>query len=171
MHRAITLLTLACQRISIHINWKNAGNSNSWTKRLLFHRRYVNAVHVNTKLTLNSYCLVFDWMKCCDSYSTISCCYQFRLYFLSIYPLSEMYNLIGFGLPIWLVYLMFSIFNIAFLLFQFQIFCKDEWKLSFVGTVNNIGQFVGIPLGGFISDRWAYYAIILLTSNTWSNNK
>ncbi|XP_030571482.1 solute carrier family 22 member 4-like [Drosophila novamexicana] len=37
---------------------------------------------------------------------------------------------------------------------EFGIFCKDEWKLSLVGTINNVGQFVGIPLGGFFADRY-----------------
>lgn len=37
---------------------------------------------------------------------------------------------------------------------EFNIFCSDEWKLSMVGTLNNIGQFVGIPIGGYISDRY-----------------
>ncbi|XP_034483396.1 organic cation transporter protein-like [Drosophila innubila] len=37
---------------------------------------------------------------------------------------------------------------------EFGIFCKDEWMLNMVGTINNIGQFVGIPLGGFIADRY-----------------
>ncbi|XP_061397194.1 solute carrier family 22 member 3, partial [Musca vetustissima] len=36
----------------------------------------------------------------------------------------------------------------------FNIYCSDEWKLSLVGTLNNIGQFVGIPIGGYISDRY-----------------
>ncbi|EDW35097.1 GL25415 [Drosophila persimilis] len=36
---------------------------------------------------------------------------------------------------------------------EFGIFCGDQWKLSMVGTVNNIGQFVGIPLGGYLADR------------------
>lgn len=31
---------------------------------------------------------------------------------------------------------------------------EDEWKLTLVGTINNIGQFVGMPLGGYISDRY-----------------
>ncbi|KAL7734287.1 hypothetical protein ACLKA6_010630 [Drosophila palustris] len=35
----------------------------------------------------------------------------------------------------------------------FGIYCDDEWKLSLVGTINNIGQFFGIPLGGFVADR------------------
>ncbi|KAI8037786.1 hypothetical protein M5D96_009287 [Drosophila gunungcola] len=37
---------------------------------------------------------------------------------------------------------------------RFGIFCADQWKLSMVGTVNNIGQFVGIPLGGYLADRY-----------------
>ncbi|XP_022216949.2 organic cation transporter protein-like [Drosophila obscura] len=37
---------------------------------------------------------------------------------------------------------------------EFGIFCKDEWMLSMVGTINNVGQFVGIPLGGFFADRY-----------------
>ncbi|KAH8380177.1 hypothetical protein KR009_009343 [Drosophila setifemur] len=37
---------------------------------------------------------------------------------------------------------------------DFGIFCDDEWKLSMVGTVNNLGQFFGIPIGGFVADRY-----------------
>ncbi|KRF84583.1 solute carrier family 22 member 3 isoform X1 [Drosophila virilis] len=37
---------------------------------------------------------------------------------------------------------------------DFEIFCDDEWKLSLVGTINNLGQFFGIPLGGFVADRY-----------------
>lgn len=37
---------------------------------------------------------------------------------------------------------------------EFGIYCKDEWKLTMVGTINNVGQFVGIPLGGFFADRY-----------------
>ncbi|XP_034657467.1 organic cation transporter protein [Drosophila subobscura] len=37
---------------------------------------------------------------------------------------------------------------------EFGIFCKDEWMLSMVGTINNVGQFVGIPIGGFFADRY-----------------
>ncbi|XP_017072487.1 organic cation transporter protein-like [Drosophila eugracilis] len=37
---------------------------------------------------------------------------------------------------------------------EFGIYCEDEWKLSMVGTINNVGQFVGIPLGGFFADRY-----------------
>ncbi|XP_017840801.2 organic cation transporter protein [Drosophila busckii] len=37
---------------------------------------------------------------------------------------------------------------------DFGIYCDDEWKLSLVGTINNLGQFFGIPLGGFLADRY-----------------
>ncbi|XP_068142334.1 LOW QUALITY PROTEIN: organic cation transporter protein [Drosophila tropicalis] len=37
---------------------------------------------------------------------------------------------------------------------DFGIYCDDEWKLSLVGTVNNLGQFFGIPIGGFVADRY-----------------
>lgn len=37
---------------------------------------------------------------------------------------------------------------------EFGIYCEDEWKLSMVGTINNVGQFVGIPLGGYFADRY-----------------
>ncbi|KAH8404444.1 hypothetical protein KR222_002044, partial [Zaprionus bogoriensis] len=37
---------------------------------------------------------------------------------------------------------------------EFGIFCKDEWKLTLVGTINNVGQFVGIPIGGYFADRY-----------------
>ncbi|XP_023305322.2 solute carrier family 22 member 3 [Lucilia cuprina] len=45
---------------------------------------------------------------------------------------------------------------------DFDIFCSDEWKLSLVGTLNNIGQFIGIPLGGFISDRYGRVTALAL---------
>ncbi|KAH8372352.1 hypothetical protein KR093_011190, partial [Drosophila rubida] len=37
---------------------------------------------------------------------------------------------------------------------EFGIFCSDEWMLSLVGTINNVGQFIGIPIGGFFADRY-----------------
>ncbi|KAM8708242.1 hypothetical protein ACLKA7_015244 [Drosophila subpalustris] len=37
---------------------------------------------------------------------------------------------------------------------EFGIFCDDEWKLTLAGTINNVGQFVGIPVGGFFADRY-----------------
>ncbi|XP_060659361.1 LOW QUALITY PROTEIN: solute carrier family 22 member 7-like [Drosophila nasuta] len=46
---------------------------------------------------------------------------------------------------------------------EFDIFCSDKWKLSMVGTVNNVGQFVGIPLGGYLSDRYGRKLILVIT--------
>lgn len=40
------------------------------------------------------------------------------------------------------------------ILSEFNLTCDSEWKLSFVGTINNIGQFLCLPLTGFISDRY-----------------
>ncbi|XP_014093801.3 organic cation transporter protein [Bactrocera oleae] len=37
---------------------------------------------------------------------------------------------------------------------DFGIYCNDEWKLTLTGTINNVGQFIGIPLGGLISDKY-----------------
>jgi hypothetical protein len=38
--------------------------------------------------------------------------------------------------------------------FQWNITCAEhEWKLTLVGTVNNVGQFIGFPLAGIFSDR------------------
>ncbi|XP_055904031.1 solute carrier family 22 member 3-like [Eupeodes corollae] len=37
---------------------------------------------------------------------------------------------------------------------DFKVFCSDEWKLAIVGSTNNLGQVIGIPLGGYISDRY-----------------
>ncbi|XP_055855235.1 solute carrier family 22 member 3-like [Episyrphus balteatus] len=45
---------------------------------------------------------------------------------------------------------------------DFKIFCSDEWKLAMVGTINNLGQFIGIPLGGLISDRYGRRLVIVL---------
>ncbi|XP_056636575.1 organic cation transporter protein-like [Diorhabda sublineata] len=41
------------------------------------------------------------------------------------------------------------------ILHEYNLQCEENlWKLSMVGTVNNIGQFVGLFIGGFISDRY-----------------
>ncbi|KAL9908317.1 organic cation transporter protein isoform X1 [Glossina fuscipes] len=47
---------------------------------------------------------------------------------------------------------------------EFHIYCKDEWKLSMVGTLNNIGQFIGIPIGGYISDMYGRRTSLILCS-------
>ncbi|XP_055906949.1 solute carrier family 22 member 7-like [Eupeodes corollae] len=43
---------------------------------------------------------------------------------------------------------------------DFGIYCSDEWKLSMVGTVHNLGKFIGIPLGGYVSDRYGRRTIL-----------
>lgn len=40
------------------------------------------------------------------------------------------------------------------ILSSFDLTCDQEWKLSLLGTINNVGQFVCMPLTGFISDRY-----------------
>ncbi|XP_050537515.1 solute carrier family 22 member 21-like isoform X2 [Daktulosphaira vitifoliae] len=38
---------------------------------------------------------------------------------------------------------------------EFGLMCEDnKWKLSMVGTLNNFGQFVGLPLSGVIADKY-----------------
>lgn len=37
---------------------------------------------------------------------------------------------------------------------EWNITCdENQWMLTLVGTINNIGQFIALPLSGFISDR------------------
>ncbi|XP_020817424.1 putative transporter B0252.3 isoform X2 [Drosophila serrata] len=48
---------------------------------------------------------------------------------------------------------------------EFGIFCSERWKLSMVGTVNNIGQFIGRALGGRIAlccFVWLIHTLIAL---------
>nr|XP_018911326.1 PREDICTED: organic cation transporter protein-like [Bemisia tabaci] len=48
---------------------------------------------------------------------------------------------------------------------EFDLMCdNNRWKLTLVGTVNNIGQFVGLPIGGMISD--AYGRRFLMVTGT-----
>ncbi|XP_060853178.1 solute carrier family 22 member 4-like [Rhopalosiphum padi] len=38
---------------------------------------------------------------------------------------------------------------------EFGLMCEDnKWKLSMVGTINNFGQFIGIPMSGIVADRY-----------------
>ncbi|KAJ9596866.1 hypothetical protein L9F63_012122 [Diploptera punctata] len=38
---------------------------------------------------------------------------------------------------------------------EWDITCdENQWKITLVGTVNNIGQFIGYPVAGYFSDRW-----------------
>lgn len=45
--------------------------------------------------------------------------------------------------------------------FQFGILCdENEYKLALVGTINNIGGFLFMPLTGVLSDKWAKFQAI-----------
>ncbi|XP_025418680.1 solute carrier family 22 member 5-like, partial [Sipha flava] len=38
---------------------------------------------------------------------------------------------------------------------EFGLMCEDnKWKLSMVGSINNFGQFIGIPISGVIADKF-----------------
>lgn len=43
--------------------------------------------------------------------------------------------------------------NIYFVRFQFDLVCDNEYKLAFVGVVNNFSRFVFMPIAGVLSDR------------------
>jgi len=30
---------------------------------------------------------------------------------------------------------------------------ENKWKLSIVGSINNLGQFIGIPVSGIVADK------------------
>ncbi|XP_017766247.1 PREDICTED: organic cation transporter protein-like isoform X1 [Eufriesea mexicana] len=40
----------------------------------------------------------------------------------------------------------------------------NRWKLTLVGTINNVGQFVGLIFAGYISDRYGRRTILTLTT-------
>lgn len=46
---------------------------------------------------------------------------------------------------------------------QFEIFCDDEWKLSLVGTISSLAQFIGYPIAGFMSDKYGRKTMIALS--------
>ncbi|XP_050424536.1 organic cation transporter-like protein [Adelges cooleyi] len=47
----------------------------------------------------------------------------------------------------------------------FGIFCKkNKWKLTTVGSLNNIGQFVSLPISGILSDKYGRKKIIIVGS-------
>ncbi|CAK9832329.1 Solute carrier family 22 member 21 [Anthophora retusa] len=40
----------------------------------------------------------------------------------------------------------------------------NRWKLALVGTINNVGQFVGLIFAGYVSDRYGRRTILTLTT-------
>lgn len=47
---------------------------------------------------------------------------------------------------------------------DFNITCEaNDWKLTMVGTVNNIGQFVALPVAGYLSDRFGRRWVLLVS--------
>lgn len=52
-------------------------------------------------------------------------------------------------------FLTFLIFTLIFaLFFKFDIHCEDSYKLALIGTVNNIGRALFLPLTGILSDKY-----------------
>lgn len=37
--------------------------------------------------------------------------------------------------------------------FQFNIHCEDSYKLALIGSINNVGRFIFLPLTGMLADR------------------
>ncbi|XP_059622392.1 organic cation transporter protein-like [Phlebotomus argentipes] len=48
------------------------------------------------------------------------------------------------------------------ILSEWNLGCSEEWKLSLVGTINNVGQFVCLPLTGYFSDRFGRRTAFIL---------
>ncbi|XP_050079873.1 uncharacterized protein LOC126567701 [Anopheles maculipalpis] len=47
---------------------------------------------------------------------------------------------------------------------DFNVTCaQNDWKLTLVGTVNNVGQFVALPIAGYLSDRFGRKWILLVS--------
>ncbi|EDS45427.1 organic cation transporter [Culex quinquefasciatus] len=47
---------------------------------------------------------------------------------------------------------------------EFNITCpNNDWKLALVGTVNNIGQFVALPVAGYLSDRYGRKLVLVMS--------
>ncbi|CAH1388552.1 unnamed protein product [Nezara viridula] len=47
---------------------------------------------------------------------------------------------------------------------EFNLFCEEnEWKRTSVGTIHNIGEFIGMPLAGLFSDRFGRKTLIITT--------
>lgn len=51
------------------------------------------------------------------------------------------------------VRMVFFYSNWLFLFFQFNIHCEDSYKLALIGSINNVGRFIFLPLTGMLADR------------------
>lgn len=49
------------------------------------------------------------------------------------------------------------------ILSEWDLGCSEEWKLSLVGSINNVGQVVGLALSGYISDRFGRRTVFILS--------
>lgn len=48
--------------------------------------------------------------------------------------------------------------------FKFDLQCdENNWKLSFVGTIHNIGVFINVLLSGYFSDKFGRKAILVFS--------
>ncbi|KAK7602882.1 hypothetical protein V9T40_006856 [Parthenolecanium corni] len=48
---------------------------------------------------------------------------------------------------------------------EFGILCENrKWELSLIGTINNLAQFIGIPLSGVLSDRYGRKFVAIMCS-------
>ncbi|XP_017863988.1 PREDICTED: solute carrier family 22 member 7-like [Drosophila arizonae] len=45
---------------------------------------------------------------------------------------------------------------------EFGIYCSNQWQLSMVGTVSFIAHIVGMPMGGYFSDRYGRKATLVV---------
>ncbi|KAK9678949.1 Sugar transporter [Popillia japonica] len=49
------------------------------------------------------------------------------------------------------------------ILVDFDLHCDENlWKLTLVGTINTVGQFVGLPLSGVLSDRFGRRTLLIV---------
>ncbi|KAI4458691.1 solute carrier family 22 member [Holotrichia oblita] len=49
------------------------------------------------------------------------------------------------------------------ILIDFDLHCDENlWKLTLVGTINTVGQFVGLPISGVLSDRFGRRTLLII---------
>lgn len=44
---------------------------------------------------------------------------------------------------------------------EWDMTCRDNWKVTLVGTINNVGRFCGMPMAGLVSDRYGRRTVLL----------